>query len=296
MATAFEIVLLGTGSPLPNPERCGAGQVIIAGDTRVMVDVGWGATRRLFAAGIPAPMIDVVCYTHLHSDHISDTADLLIMRWAGGAQKPLEIYGPVGTKAMMDGFLAAMSADIGYRFAHHPGKLSKEGIVCNVHEVPATADRSRIAEIGGLTIDAFEVDHFPVVPALGFRFERGGKSLVLSGDTKKCDNLVRAARDADMFVSEAMNAGMFKIMIQNLRNMGNEHTASVMEDVPSYHSTTLEVAEMARDAGVKHLVLSHLLPTPPSEGPIVDNFTNGMAEIYSGPITVGRDLQRFSIE
>ena len=296
MAIPFEIVLLGTGSPLPNAERCGSGQVIIAGDLRVMVDVGWGAARRLFAAGIPAPMIDVVCYTHLHSDHISDTADLLIMRWAGGAQKPLAIYGPVGTKAMIDGFLAAMSAAIGYRFAHHPGKLSPDGIICHVHEVPATPDRTRFADIAGLAIDAFAVDHFPVVPALGFRFEYGAKSLVLSGDTKKCDNLTRAAKDADLFVSEAMNAGMFQMMIQNLRNIGNEHTAGVMEDVPSYHATTLEVAEMARDAGVKRLVLSHLLPTPPSEGPIVDNFTNGMADIYNGPITVGRDLQRFPIE
>lgn len=293
---ALELVLLGTGSPLPNPDRCGAGHVVIAGDLRVMVDCGWGVARRLFAAGIPVPSIDVVCYTHLHSDHITDTPDFLIMRWAGGAKKPLEVYGPVGTKAMIDGFLAAMSADIGYRFAHHGEKLSREGIICNVHEIPAAPDRTRAAEIAGLTIDAFEVDHFPVVPALGYRFERDGKSVAFSGDTRKCDGLVRGARDADVLVSEALNAGMWQIMIARIRQMGNENTASVMEDVPSYHSTTLEVAEMARDARVKHLVLSHLLPSPPADGPLVDNFANGMAEIYGGPITIGKDLQRFAIE
>ncbi len=293
---SMELVLLGTGSPLPNPDRCGAGQVVIAGGTRVMVDCGWGASRRLPGAGIPPPTIDVICYTHLHSDHVTDTPDLLIMRWAGGAQKPLRIFGPVGTQAMIDGFLAAMSADIGYRFAHHPGKLSEQGIICDVTEIPATPDRSRVAEIDGLAIDAFEVDHFPVVPALGYRFDRGGKSLVFSGDTKKCDNLVRASKDADILVSEALNANMWPMMIKAIRGSGNEHTASVMEDVPSYHSTTLEVAEMARDAGVRHLVLSHLMPTPPNEGPLLDAFANGMSEIYTGKLTIGRDLQRFPIE
>ena len=156
---SMELVLLGTGSPLPNPDRCGAGQVVIAGDTRVMVDCGWGAARRLPGAGIPPPRVDAVLYTHLHSDHITDTPDLLIMRWAGGARKPLRVFGPVGTKAMMDGFLAAMSADIGYRFAHHPGKLAPEGIVCEVTEIPATPDRTPIVEIDGLAIEAFEVDH-----------------------------------------------------------------------------------------------------------------------------------------
>jgi ribonuclease Z len=89
---------------------------------------------------------------------------------------------------------------------------------------------------------------------------------------------------------------MFPMLIKTLRGAGNEHTASVMEDVPSYHATTIEVAEMARDAGVKHLVLSHLLPTPPNEGPITDAFTNGMSDVYKGKLTLGRDLQRFPIE
>jgi ribonuclease Z len=293
---SMELVLLGTGSPLPNPDRCGAGQVVIAGDTRVMVDCGWGAARRLPGAGVPPPSIDAVLYTHLHSDHITDTPDFLIMRWAGGARKPLQVFGPEGTKAMMDGFLAAMSADIGYRFAHHPGKLSEEGIICNVTEIAATPDRTPVADLGGMRVEAFEVNHFPVVPALGFRFVLDGKALAFSGDTAKCEGLVRGAKDADVLVCEALNANLFPMMVAALRNAGNAHTASVMEDVPSYHSTTIEVAEMARDAGVKHLILSHLIPTPPNEGPLLDAFTNGMSDVFSGKITLGRDLQRFTIE
>ena len=101
------------------------------------------SARRLFAAGVFPMTVDTVCFTHMHSDHITDVPDFLIMRWAGGAQKPLTVYGPEGTQRMIDGFLAAMADDIRFRFAHHGDKLSQEGIKTIVHEVPATPDRAR---------------------------------------------------------------------------------------------------------------------------------------------------------
>lgn len=292
---AMEVVLLGTGSPLPNPDRCGAGQVIIAGDERVLVDCGWGAARRLFAAGVPPMLIDTACFTHMHSDHITDMPDFMIMRWVGGSQKPLHVYGPEGTQRMIDGFLSALADDIRFRFAHHGDKLSQDGIKVVVHEVPATPDRARIAEVGAMQIDSFEVDHFPVVPALGFRFDASGASVVISGDTKKCDNLTRASQGADVLVSEALSENIFKIMRQRLVDGGNTRQAAVMDDVPDYHVTTTEVAEMARDAGVKKLVLSHLIPSIPNEGPLADVFAQGIGEIFKGELVVGRDLMRFAV-
>ncbi len=291
----MEVVLLGTGSPLPNADRCGAGQVIIAGDDRVLIDCGWGAARRLFAAGIFPMLVDTVCFTHMHSDHITDMPDFMIMRWVGGAQKPLTVYGPTGTKRMVDGFLDALADDIRFRFAHHGDKLSQDGIKVIVHEVPATPDRAHIAEVGAMQIDSFEVDHFPVVPALGFRLDAGSASVVISGDTKKCDNLTRASQDADVLISEAMNDNIFKVMRQRILDAGNTRQAAVMDDVPDYHATTTDVAEMARDAGVKKLVLSHLIPPVPNEGPLADAFANGMSEIFKGEIVVGRDLMRFTV-
>ena len=291
----FDVILLGTGSPLPNPDRCGAGQVVLAGDERILVDCGWGVARRLFAAGVFPMTVDTVCFTHMHSDHITDVPDFLIMRWVGGAQKPLTVYGPEGTQRMIDGFLAAMADDIRFRFAHHGEKLSKEGIKTIVHEVPATPDRRRAAEVGGVTIDSFEVDHFPVVPALGFRLDGHGGSVAISGDTKKCDNLTRAATGADLLISEAMSESIFAMMRQRMLAAGNERQASVMDDVPSYHATTIEVAEMARDAGVKKLVLSHVIPPIPNEGPLADAFANGMSAVYGGEIMVGKDLMRLHV-
>ncbi|HLB23055.1 MAG TPA: MBL fold metallo-hydrolase [Dehalococcoidia bacterium] len=288
----FDVVLLGTGSPLPNADRCGAGQVIIVGEERILVDCGWGVARRLFAAGVAPPMVNTVAFTHMHSDHITDVPDFLIMRWAGGARNPLTVYGPEGTQGMIDGFLAGLERDIAFRFAHHGEKLSQEGIRCIVHEVPATAEPRLAAEIAGISIESFEVDHFPVVPALGFRLTGHGATVVISGDTKRCDNLVRASVGADILICEAMNADLFSVMVQRIQAAGNQGTAAVMADVPDYHMTTIEAAEMARDAGVKKLVLSHLIPPVPNEGPLADAFSAGMANVFAGEIVVGKDLMR----
>lgn len=296
MTTALELVLLGTGTPLYSPNRSGAGNLVIAGDTRVMVDCGWGASRRLNAAGVPQTLIDAVFFTHLHSDHITDFPDLLIMRWTAGATKPLIVYGPVGTRAMIDAFLAALSEDIRFRFAHHGEKLSQDGIRCDVHELPVTNDRARAATFDTLTIDAFAVDHYPVEPALGYRFERSGRSIVFSGDTKMCESLTRACAGADMLVCEAMNAGMVAALASRLRDAGNERNAGMIDDVLTYHISTDDVAALARDAGVRHAVLSHILPGVPDDGPLADAFVAGMSEIYDGQITLGRDLQRFALE
>ncbi len=291
----MELILLGTGSPLPSPNRCGGGQLIISGNTRILIDCGWGVARRLFAAGVPPPAIDHVCFTHMHSDHITDLPDFIIMRWTGGAKNPLHIHGPEGTREMVDGFRGGLEPDVRFRFAHHGEKLSREGIECVVHEVPATPSVSSVVTVGDLTVGAFEVDHFPVVPALGFTVESGGHKIVLSGDTKACPSLVEASRDADVLVSEALHLGMQHDRINALRAAGNVRMAEILEEACEYHTPTLEVAQMARDARVKHLVISHLIPPIPDDGPLVDRFAAGMSDVYPGTITIGRDLQRFTI-
>lgn len=292
----IEVVLLGTGAPLPNPDRCGAGNVIIAGGTRVLVDCGWGSARRLFAGGILPSTIDVACFTHMHSDHITDMADFIIMRWTGGAQRPLTVYGPEGTRETMDGFMAALARDIGYRKAHHGDLLSDEGIKMVVHEVPATGDAAAVATAGDLAIESFEVDHYPVVPALGFRFRRAATSVVISGDTRRCDSLVRAAADADLLVCEAMNIGMMRGAADRVESLGNATTAGLLRDATEYHSPTEDVAAMARDARVKRLVLSHLIPAvPPSAEDAKAAFMSGMSDIYTGPIEMGYDLMRITV-
>ncbi|MCE7929709.1 MAG: MBL fold metallo-hydrolase [Chloroflexi bacterium CFX7] len=259
MSERFEIVFLGTGSPLPNADRCGAGNVVVAGDTHVLVDCGWGAARRLVPAGVRPASIDVAIFTHMHTDHMTDVPDFLFQRWTGGASTPLRVFGPEGTQEMIDGFLLALRRDIGFR---------KE---------------------------SFEVDHFPVVPAFGYRVRFDGRSAVLSGDTSFCETLATAAEGADMLVCEAMNAAMLQQVIGLLRFAGRSREAGLLEDVPSYHMPTEDVARLAAQAGVGEVVLSHLIPPIPNDTARETDFMAGMNATYGGRVRVARDMQRIEV-
>jgi ribonuclease Z len=231
----------------------------------------------------------------MHSDHMTDVPDFLFLRWVTGATTPLRVYGPEGTQEMIDGFLMAMRRDIGFRIAHHGDKLPAEGIRVEVTEVTATDVAMEFLGLDGLKVEAFLVDHFPVAPAFGFRVSHEGRTVVFSGDTSKCDSLLEASRGADMLVCEALNVAMLERTIAALKpNAPNQ--AGNLEDVPSYHISTTEIAELARDAGVGEVVLTHIIPTIASQDAMEAMFIQGMADVYSGKITVARDTMRLTVK
>lgn len=295
MTARFEIVFLGTGSPLPSADRCGAGNVIVAGDTHVLVDCGWGAARRLIPSGVRPPLIDVAIFTHMHTDHMTDVPDFLFQRWTGGATVPLRVYGPEGTQEMIDGFLLALRRDIGFRLAHHGDKLSTEGIKVEVTELPTTKAPRQFLDLDGLRFEAFEVDHFPVVPAFGYRVSFDGRTAILSGDTSFCETLAAASQGADMLVCEAMSASLMEQLISMLKLTGRNREAGLMGDVPSYHIATGEIAKLARDAGVGEVVLSHIIPPIGNDDAQEAAFIAGMNDVYPGPIRIARDMQRIAV-
>ena len=294
----LELVLLGTGSPMPSPNRWGPSQIITDGDTNIMVDCGWGSTRRLFATwgtALRPNTVHHVFLTHLHSDHISDIVDLLVMRWTGGARQPLTVYGPSGTQDVIDGARLVLKADTGYRLAHHGEKLWAGGTECLVHEIEAGEEPAQVATLGGITVKAFLVDHRPVFPAFGFRFEAQGKSIVISGDTNPCPGLLNGSRDADILVCDSMHVPMMQQLEARIREV-NPVSAELLVDAHDYHAHVGDVAKLAQEAGVKHLVLSHILPPIADEGPMVEMFTTGLDAVFSGKITVGKDLMRVGVE
>jgi len=295
MSERFEIVFLGTGGPLPNADRCGAGQVVVAGDTNVLVDCGWGAARRLVPSGVTPSSIETALFTHMHSDHITDVPDFLFLRWVTGATTPLRVYGPEGTHEMIDGFMMALRRDIGFRIAHHGEKLHPDGIKVEVEEIPATASASEFLSIGGLRFESFEVNHFPVVPALGFRASYDDRTVVLSGDTTICDSLSEASQNVDMFVCEALNAPMLQRAADGMRSRAPLQAGS-LDDVPSYHITTPQIAELARDADVGEVVLTHMIPPIPAEDGAEEAFMSGMSDVYGGSVRIARDTQRILVK
>jgi len=231
----------------------------------------------------------------MHSDHITDVPDFLFLRWVTGATSPLKVYGPEGTQEMIDGFMMALRRDIGFRIAHHGDKLHPDGVKVEVTEISASESATEFLKIGDLRLEAFLVDHFPVVPAFGFRATYEGRSVVFSGDTSKCDSLLEASRGTDMLVCEALNVTMLDRAIAVIRPNAPLQAGN-LEDVPSYHITTTQVAEIARDAGVGEVVLTHVIPSIVSQDAMEALFVQGMSEVYSGRIRVARDTQRIAVE
>ena len=291
--SSLDLTILGTGSPVHAPHRYGNAQVISGGGVNILVDVGWGATVRLFQSQITPQGVDAVFVTHLHSDHTTDFADLLVMGWVGGREKPLPVWGPTGTAKMVAAYRSALDEDTKFRFAHHGDKLPSIGPAAEVTEIEVGIEPQVVATIGDITVKAFEVDHRPVMPAYGFRFEREGKSIVISGDTNPCPGLSNGAKDADVLVVDSMNKKMMAQLEQRLIGIGNPKQAALLEDAHSYHASLEEGAETAQKAGVKHLVFSHVLP------PITDDqvpmFIDGLDKIFTGKMTVTKDLEKFSV-
>lgn len=282
----FYAVLLGTGIPLPNPERASAATLIVAGDTTLLIDTGRGSMVRLASAGYRD--VSMVAFTHFHSDHFADFGEILLNRAIDGAKTPLPVYGPTGVQSLVEDFLRLYQHDHEYRIAHHGEHWYPEGMQADVTECTPGV----IYEKSGLRITMFDVDHEPVVPAVGYRIDYNGKVIVVSGDTKKTPAMVEMSRDADLLIHEAINGPLLNGVLAGMRR-NNPRQAAMLEDMMSHHTTAIEVAEIAAEAGVKKVALTHLVPSiPPQDGP-EKAFIRGMDAIYDGPVVVGRDGMKF---
>ena len=187
-----------------------------------------------------------------------------------------------------------MEAETRFRFAQRGEQRAPVGTECDVTEMSAGQEPVEVATIGDITVKAFEVDHRPVMPAFGFRFERGGKSIVISGDTNACPGLLSGAQGADILVADSMNKKMMSALEDNLRKSGHGLQAAMLGDAHTYHADVKDAAEIAQQAGVKHLVLSHVMPSIMEEQ--IPQFTEGLSDIFKGEISVGHDVARYGIE
>lgn len=270
---SLKVVLLGTGvGPVVNLQQYGASTLVEAGGQRFLFDCGRGATLRLVQAGVPIGSITRVFLTHLHSDHIVQLPDLLLTGWAGGQRAvPLEVWGPAGTRAMMEHLQQAFAFDIQMRrdIDEH---LPADGIRVVSHDVGT--DSIVFAE-GGVTITSFLVDHGPVKPAFGYRVDYQGRSVVLSGDTRVSENLVRHAQGADVLVHEAFDP-------QALRDRPDHPSEAFVEKIVAHHTTPQQAGEVFRRVAPRLAVYSH---APNSERVLAQTRTT-----YAGPLQGAEDL------
>jgi ribonuclease Z len=296
----LHVALCGTGSPFPDPTRAGPCSVVIAGKRIFVVDAGEGGARNISQMGIPAGRIEALFLTHFHSDHIDGMGPLMLLRWTGASTtSPLPVFGPEGVEAVIAGFNAAYATDNGYRTAHHGAAIvppSGAGGRAMTFALPApgNGDSVVVLDDGGVKVTAFRVDHGPVKPAVGYRFDYKGRSIVISGDTRPSPSLVVAAKGADLLVHEALSPGLTARLTAALDKRGQKNLAQITRDVANYHATPEEAADAAKAAGARALVLNHIVPPMPVRF-AYPAFLGNAAQHFDGPITVGEDRMIFSL-
>ncbi len=261
---ALRVLLCGTASPIPSARRAEACTAVFAGGRMWIVDTGPGSWRTLALRRVRSEAIGAVFFTHLHSDHIGELGEFNLQTWVAGRSGPLRVYGPTGVTELVHGFEEAYAADTRFRVAHHGTALlppERAAMIPNPVVLDGT-NAVRVLDEDGVVVTAFTVAHDPVKPAFGYRFDYGGRSVVVSGDTAPCPNLVAQARGADVLVHEAQANAVVHIMEGAARDAGESRLAKILGDIPSYHTNPADAAAEAVAAGVKLLVLTHLTPPP----------------------------------
>jgi ribonuclease Z len=268
----MEITLLGTGSPLPAATQAGPATLVRAGIAVLLVDCGRAVVMRLAAVGVLPIGLSAVLLTHLHSDHITDLNDVITTHWVmtSGAT-PLRVIGPPGTQRVVDGVLAMLALDQGYRQAHH-ADLSHPMVVAVTEVTPGTK-----LDVAGATVITGATDHRPVDPTVGYRIEGDGASVAIGGDGVPCAGLDELCAGADVFVQTVMRADLIgRVASPRLR------------EILTYHSTVEQAAQTAERAGVRIFMPTHYLPAiaPGDE----QAWRDLAAAHFSGEIVIGPDL------
>jgi ribonuclease Z len=284
--TTTTVTLTGTGVPHPAPGRAGPGVLVRHGTTALQFDAGRGTVLRLADAGVSGHELDALFITHVHSDHVVDLADLVMTRWIQGTLHPAGPLPIVAVEGESTRFASVMldpyATDIALRVEHvqeRPPELDIRGFGLPLRPVEVWRSGD-----GTVVVEAVGVHHEPVHEAVGYRITTPAGVVVISGDTRVCDEVRDLAVGADVLVHEACRASA----------MAPLTAGTPFERIFDYHADTVALGRMASSIDIGHLVLTHLIPPPTdaaSEQQFVDDVRGGG---YLGPLTVGDDL--FTIE
>ena len=261
----LRVFVCGSASPLGISARAQSCIVVAGGSTFFIVDAGAGSTANLIRARLPMQNLAGVLLTLFHSDHISALGDTNLVSWVGGRTSPLDVYGPEGVARVVDGFNKAYALDRAYRTEHHRSELLPPDLGPMRPHLIAMGE---VTEVGEFSIRPFSVDHDPVRPAVGYRFDYRGRSVVVSGDTNALQSTATALRGTDLLLHDALSRPMVHAMRDAAATAGNTRMVQILADILEYHAHTDSLTDVSREAGVAMLALYHLVPVP----------ANGIAE------------------
>jgi ribonuclease BN (tRNA processing enzyme) len=274
------LILLGTaGGPRPNKLRSSPAQVIIVNSVPYVIDCGSGVARQLALADVPLAKLRHVFLTHHHSDHNADYGNLIFLSWAAGLKTPVDTYGPPPIDKMTKLFWELNNYDINIRIADER-RVPPVPLV-TVHEFD---NGGLVMQDENVKVTAALVNHPPVVPAFAFRFDTADRSIVISGDTTPCDNLIELAQGADVLVHEVIHKPSLAKLVARIPNADK-----LLEHIVASHTTHDDVGKVAKAAGVKTLVLTHIVPCDDTS--VTDEiWIEGAKLHFDGKVIVGRDL------
>jgi ribonuclease Z len=281
----FRVTLLGTGTPLPVPDRLGPATLVEAGDQKLLFDAGRGASIRLHQLGVPIGRLDALLLTHYHSDHTVGIPDLWLTGWLqayfGTRKLPLRVIGPEGAKTLMTHLGQAYALDVSIRIEDE--KLPPQGAAFDVTEFNADGI---VYQSNGVTVIAFEVDHGAAIkPAYGYRVEYGGRAVVISGDTRFNHNVIKYGANADLLIHEVAIARPELALQPSIQRILAHHTTA--SEAGSVFAQT-----RPKLAAYTHMVFLASEKIPPAT---VDELIAETRRTYDGPLEAGEDLMRFEI-
>ncbi len=296
------VVLLGTGTPVPDPDRSGPATVIVVDDHAYLVDFGPGVVRRAESAALKNHMpavepgnLKVAFATHLHSDHTAGYSDLILSGWTSGRNVPLKVYGPSGLQSMTEHILQAYRVDIETR-TNPDGPMrdagrSPDGWKVNAHDIKTGV----IYQDEKVTVTAFATKH--AMESYGYRFETPDRTIVISGDTNPVEATINACNGCDVLVHEAQPLELLARLPKSIQSF-----------VAKYHTTTEQLAELANKAKPKLLVIYHTISFPPGIAPprllppnagadalyaSPEMLQKEISARYSGKFVIGKDFDVF---
>jgi ribonuclease BN (tRNA processing enzyme) len=274
------LILLGTGGgPRPRRTSSAPAQVIVVNETAYVVDCGDGVARQLVLAGIPLSRLRHIFLTHQHSDHNADYGNLILLAWTAGLRTRVDSWGPPPLERMISLFMEMNSYDIRTRIQDE-GRVPLEPLI-HAHEL---VDGGVVLEDENVRVRAVLVDHPPVVPAFGYRFDAPDRSIVISGDTKPSDNLIELAHGADVLVHDAFFPEAIDRLVANVPN-----ASALKQSILSHHTSAEDAGRVAQAARVKALVLSHFVPAEDPE--VTDRmWIDAASKYFDGRVVVGKDL------
>jgi ribonuclease Z len=268
----MQVIILGSGSPLPDPQRAGPSTLVRTSVGDFLFDCGRGVLMRAAGAGSGAGAFRAVFLTHLHSDHITDLNDIYTSRWVTSFEtSPLPVYGPPGTAALLDAIGTMLEPDVRYRLAHH------DDLTWPPSAAVTEVEGGTVFEEGTVRITAAPTDHAPVRPTLGYRISDGGQSVVIAGDTVPCRGLDELSTGAGVLVHTVVR-----------RDLIEQFGLPRLTDVLDYHSSVAQAAETASRNGVDTLLLTHLVPSPVAGSE--QEWLSQAAAQFAGAVILATDL------